>query len=422
MSKILHFTAEVPIAKGITSDDGDRLIYAPAASLKEDYDGETFEKAGLSKGLDIYFSNSRQVDYDHLYQDSVKKGKPDPSLLVGVAVRRQDVDGVPNVVIALKKANKLAQSIWQEMHDDPPTPFGLSVQGTAVKEGKLIKSCRINMITIAPCPKGTDTWVRVGEPPRSLSEIAKALAPMMAGAEDAPPPPETDVPEDASMQQKAAPEEVNYGPGDGIHICANCVNFDGTSACAVVQGRIRPQDTCDLYNDGDEDEDDQGANQGAVPPPPPGAQGAVPPPPQAPMPMARSIRGSDYIILRKSASPEETAATPHGTCSNCGGKTYCLTCHKSGIQKAYNTGEGVVGTDATDASALRKQELLGDYDPETGEHHKGRRRRKKKKKDEDEEGVSKSILIEQLRSMGYQNPSALADIIERQYGSLTENE
>lgn len=52
---------------------------------------------------------------------------------------------------------------------------------------------------------------------------------------------------DAAAEDKQRKAAVNYRKADAGGRCAECVHFDGTSACDLVAGRIAPDATCDLY-------------------------------------------------------------------------------------------------------------------------------------------------------------------------------
>lgn len=52
------------------------------------------------------------------------------------------------------------------------------------------------------------------------------------------------------MQNK---KEVNYGPAEGPDkSCGTCVHFDGVNSCALVEGKVKATDICDLWTESKE--------------------------------------------------------------------------------------------------------------------------------------------------------------------------
>lgn len=368
------------LIKGVEEEGDQWLMYGPVASLKEDYDGEILEKSGILNGLKTFFRLGRHIDYDHQYTESLKKGKPDPDLIIGQALEVRDIEGVPNLVVRLFKSNPIAQKLVRNMKDGMEA--GFSIFGFAKKKvGNRVRDTEIHMVTIAPSPKGFDARLTLGAPAAGgVMALAKALAsgPMPLPDEEEDPEMPQDGPEPGDVQggqQQANKIEVNYRPGEGMQVCANCMHFlDGT--CEIVKGPIRPQDTCDAYEAMEQPDEMPGG------PPKMGGE-AMPPPPGGMPPMGKAV-------------------SAHGKCEKCGGKTYCLNCHRSSVEKAYTTGSDVVTpTNAggpTDSTALRKQQLEGADEP--------KKKRKRKKQ------VEKS-LSERLRDRGITDPDALRRVMRK---------
>lgn len=49
------------------------------------------------------------------------------------------------------------------------------------------------------------------------------------------------------MAEKHTKEEVDYGKGMGTIRCYLCEHFEPPDACELVEGRIRPEDWCKLF-------------------------------------------------------------------------------------------------------------------------------------------------------------------------------
>lgn len=423
-----HWTSHVLI-KSAVEKDGEWYVYGPVASLKKDFEGETLEKAGVLNGLRDFFRLGAQIDIDHKFPQS-----GDWDDIIGKGVSVQEIDGIPNLVAQLLKGKPQAVKVWN--HINSGGEAGFSIYGIAKarnpKDHKHILDTSIKMVTIALMPMGMgETRIQPGRP-QSLSDIAKSLIikalpnssgrsmpleededetamPPMPPTSQSPmpldtppaspdpsmasPPMDTAQPSEEGMDQGMPPadgeqptqdyakSQVNYGPGDGVNICANCENFqDGV--CALVKGMIKPQDTCDLFEPMDNDGDEQM----------PQDQGAAPP------------------MVEKGRR-----ATAHTKCRKCGGKMYCLSCHRSQssqFEKAYTTGEGAVMPGESGAKALRKQSLKGGAE-EPGTPAKLRRKRKKREEGGVGTSVQKSAIVRALEKVGVKNPELTAKAVEQ---------
>lgn len=48
---------------------------------------------------------------------------------------------------------------------------------------------------------------------------------------------------------KVPKSEVNYRPAEAMQSCAGCANFIKPSGCSKVDGRIEPNQLCDLFQE-----------------------------------------------------------------------------------------------------------------------------------------------------------------------------
>lgn len=143
------------------------------ASEQEDFDKDVLERTGVIKGLDHFFRVGGWIDYDHQYPKT-----KDPKFLIGTATdRTTDKDGRPIVIGKLFQHKELAKAIYDDM--GAGGKYGFSMWGQGVrdpKNPKRITHTLINLLTIAPMPKGYDqTLVKKGFPSGTLHSIAKAL-------------------------------------------------------------------------------------------------------------------------------------------------------------------------------------------------------------------------------------------------------
>ena len=408
-----EFVADL-ILKAKEDDNGDWLVYAPVVAPDEDYDGETMEKSGILKGLNTFFKLNAHVDWNHRFSKTHS-----PKDLIGVGLEPvQLVDGVPNLITKLDKGNEIAQELWRKLKAGIGS-FGYSIQGIAkardAKNHKHITETEIHLVTIAPSPKGfKQTNLKVGVPDgvTSLMAIAKAMAqappgeeeyppngedipvPPMQGQEQVPEAPQGDMPgvpqgqgvppeeaqpaegqepqaepqaqptsDNAEPVEQLSKQEVEYRPGDQSGLCEACVHFhEGT--CELVKGLIRPDYVCDAFEPPEQE-------QGQAEPQDPSQ---APPPQVAPQP--EGVPAEKAIVKAFDHAKQN--------CKNCGGKMYCIHCHrkalhnshnsKTTVDKAYTVGSGIVTEGSGqpgDFSKTRTQDMLGDPD---------RKKKKRKKK------------------------------------------
>src|ERR1051326_2873325 len=156
LGAVRPFDVTVLIKATQETPEGDWLVSGPVASLLEDYDGDTLEKSGIWRGLDVFFRLGGHVDIEHLYQKSVNENRPDLDLIVGKALKGTEVDGVRWLVVKLFKGNPYAQKIWQKLQDG--MALGFSLSGFALRKAKdnprRVLETVINMMTISPLAKG----------------------------------------------------------------------------------------------------------------------------------------------------------------------------------------------------------------------------------------------------------------------------
>jgi len=427
--------------------DGKLIISGAVASLGEDYDGEVLEKSGVLNGLKHYWKMGRHVDVDHKFQQSEDWGD-----IVGKAIEIIDVKGVPHLVAELFPSKPKAKAVWD--HIQSGGEAGFSIFGKALKrdpkDPKRILDTEIHMVTIALSPKGFDARARVGRPevfsPLMMAKaiMQKAGMPMGQALPPSPDPsampPQGMPPEQGGGGEPPPPtkQEVNYRPGEGDSVCANCAIFQ-QGTCLLLQDTVRPMDSCDAFHPmEDEAASPQSPDPSAMPPQ--GAPQGMPP------------------VMGK-AMPQLTKA--HSDCAKCGTKMYCLKCHRDSkssvkkaappaivtdscprcgnqlspeeqesgycekcdeavaesrqedvVDKAYTTGEGVVQPGESSPAALRKQYL-----------REGGHLRKKKpgvavktRTDDEEEDekkkTAKSLLVQQIQQkLGSKDADRLAEQI-----------
>jgi len=166
------FEAWIPAVKAVEGDDGAWYFHGPVASLKKDYDEDILEKASIMPALEMHEKLGGHVDYDHLYS---KTHNLDHIIGKRAGVY-DDPEMGPCMVTRLFKSKPMAQAAWR--HHQEGGVLGYSLVGHATKSPKGPNHkivTEIQMVTIAPSPKGFDARLQSGYPD-SLMGIAKAIA------------------------------------------------------------------------------------------------------------------------------------------------------------------------------------------------------------------------------------------------------
>jgi hypothetical protein len=241
--------AAIGLIKSVEENaDGDYIISGPIHDLQEDYDGDTIEKSGLLNGMKTFWKMGKHIDYAHQYLQSIRRGKPDPDLLIGKGLEIFEVNGIPWLKAKLYKGNELAEKVWNQLRRG--VEFGFSLEGLSKardrKNPHHILDMEIHRITIDPSPKSYGARVQVGVPSNaSMLALAKALSAAFARSDDL----EIDASQEAVVKAaagKESKEAVNYREGTKSHCCGNCAYFS-KGTCAKVAGAIHADDLCDLW-------------------------------------------------------------------------------------------------------------------------------------------------------------------------------
>ena len=165
---------------GTDEKTGKKVIWGPVSTEQKDYDGEILEKAGIIEGMKTHDRLGGHVDYAHAYRESVKKGKPDPELLIGRRKEFREIDGLPCMQVELYDGNELAEKTFKQIQRG--CPMGFSVEGfvkAANDHGKRVVSTDIVLVTVDPMPKNYGCRVFPGMMP-----LAKALVSGMEKGSD----------------------------------------------------------------------------------------------------------------------------------------------------------------------------------------------------------------------------------------------
>jgi len=191
------------IEKAYETPDGRWLVTGPVASLKEDYDKEIFDAAGIMKGLEMHAKLGNHVDYEHQYRRTMS-----PAVIIGKRIDVGMVDGKPMMTTELYKGKPLAKEFWE--HVQAGGEAGYSVEGICKsKVGNKIMQPEIHMVTLSVSPKGFDARVHPGGMP--LATIAKALVDDM--------PLEGWIRDYTQSVSKAMKEEEKDAGGDDDKVC-----------------------------------------------------------------------------------------------------------------------------------------------------------------------------------------------------------
>ena len=181
LGAVRPFDISVMIKSAVESPEGDWIVSGPVASLKEDYDGHVLAKAGVLNGLKTFFRLGGHVDYEHRYLET-----QDPDDIIGKAIDFKEVDGIPWIVVKLRKSVDLSKKVWRAVNDpDSPVPMGFSLIGHAVrrdpKNKNSIQDTCIRMMTISPLAKGFEqVRLHIGDATTPMA-LAKALVGEVSG-------------------------------------------------------------------------------------------------------------------------------------------------------------------------------------------------------------------------------------------------
>lgn len=218
--------------KSAREEDGQWYVSGPVASTNEDYDGEILEKAGVLKGLQMFWNLGRHVDWEHQYGRT-----HDPDYVIGKGIKVSTIDGVPWLTTMLYKAKPYAKKLWDHLQSGGDAGYSIEgiVKARHPKNHKHVLETEIHRVTISLSPKGYDARIQPGDVAVGLEPVLKAIEALEGTAEKS-----------IVHGKKLTKTEAHYRPDVRDWRCSKCHYYDDRH-CNRVNGAINPNGVCDYY-------------------------------------------------------------------------------------------------------------------------------------------------------------------------------